>query len=126
MVMKCGNKFYEEHEEEIRKIMETKSNFDKDKHELKDYIESFFERLNGGTYSTVLTGCTQPSFIKITEEKKSRVEEFFKELTGKSIEDLKLTELVQIKQRLEEKEKELKQIVDKQITDMTNETEERE
>ena len=126
MVMKCGNKFYEEHEEEIKKIMETKSNFDKNKGELKDYIESFFERLNGGTYNTALTGCTQPSFIKITEEEKSRSEEFLKELTGKSIEDLKLTELAQIKQRLEEKEKELKQIVDKQMTDMTNETEERE
>lgn len=90
---------------------------------MEDYIQDFFDHFNGGRNGM---GGTEPYYIEQTEEQKKEAQEFIKQITGKSIEDLKLTELSQIRKKLEERELELDKKVSEKIENMKSETQEKE
>lgn len=89
----------------------------------EDYINDFFDHFNGGRKGEA---GFPPYYIEQTEEQKKEAQEFIKQLTGKNVEDLKLTELAQIRTKLEERETELEKDFGKKIENMKSETQEKE
>lgn len=123
LTIEYGKRFYEEHEKEIEDAL----NLNKEEHNkekvMKDYINDFFDHFNGGRKGE--PGFS-PYYIEQTEEQKKEAQEFIKQLTGKNVEDLKLTELAQIRTKLEERETELEKDFGKKIENMKSETQEKE
>ena len=78
MVIQCGNKFYDEHEEEIKEMTDKISNSWDDERVIKDYIQNFFDHFNGGRNSTALTGRVDNYFIEQTEKQRNVAEKIIK------------------------------------------------
>lgn len=116
LTIECGERFYKEHEKEIQDALSENRNKER---VVENYINDFFDHFNGGRMGAP---GTKPYYIEQTEEQKREAQEFIKQITGKGIEDLKLTELAQIREKLEERELEL----DKKIEDMKSKTQEKE
>ena len=121
MVIQCGNKFYDEHEEEIKEMTDKISNSWDDERAIKDYIQNFFDYFNGGRNSTALTGRVDNYFIEQTEKQRNVAEKIIKNVTGKEPEDLKLIDLETIKQGLENRKKELEKQFQKGIESISKE-----
>ena len=120
--MLCGKKFYREHEPEIKELSDQISKLNRDEDVLKDYIQDFFDHLNGGRRGIPGYGTY---FIEQTEEQKRGAKKLIKEITGKEVEDLKLIELEQIKQGLEERKEKLRQLFTERIESLKKEENEK-
>ncbi len=105
-----GNKFYEEHEEEINKNYRDNKENNENIHTIDEYVENFMNE-----YENVETiyGYGPKEEYKETDkirENKEKAERLILDMTGKSsMEEVSLNEFIKLKRTLETKDRELKE-----------------